>query len=617
MSEQRKGKGTSLIYWLLLGFLVLGLGGFGVTSFSSSIRSIGSVGDREIPVTDYAAAMNREIRALSAQFNTPISFAQAEQLGIAQAIRAQVISATALSNETDRLHLSVGDQAVQARVLADPAFKGIDGQFDRAAYADTLRQNGLTEQQFESRIRDDAARGLLQTGVMGATAAPAAMLDTVISYERENRSFDYAPLSETLLSAPVPDPTEAEVQAEYDANPATYTTPETRKISFVRLTPDMLLDKVTVDEDALRAAYDARSAEFNQPERRLVERLVFGTRDEADAAKARLDAGETDFEALVAERGLTLGDIDLGEVSVTELGAAGDAVFALTEPGVAGPLDSDLGPALFRMNGILEAQETTFEEAREDLSGDIAMDAARRMVLDNLSDLEDRLAGGATLEDLDKETDMELGSIAYSEGVSDGIAAYDSFRAAAAKVTAEDFPELVELEDGGIFALRLDELQAPALRPLNDVRDAVVVNWRKAATEKALIARGEEIGTALSVADAPVIEGVTLTAAGPLDRRGFVEGVPPEVIATAFEVEATGKHRVVQTPAGVWLVILRDITAADAADADTAAIRERLSEQLRQSIANDTLNLFTSAIEAEAGIHIDEAAVNAVHAQFR
>ena len=69
-----------------------------------------------------------------------------------------------------------------------------------------------------------------------------------------------------------------------------------------------------VDEQKLKDLYQNRISEFVIPEKRLVERLVYGTEAEAAAAKAKLDAGAT-FESLVAERKLSLSDIDMGDVS--------------------------------------------------------------------------------------------------------------------------------------------------------------------------------------------------------------------------------------------------------------------------------------------------------------
>ena len=90
----------------------------------------------------------------------------------------------------------------------------------------------------------------------------------------------------------------------------------------------------------------------------------------------------TPFETLVQDRGLSLTDIDLGDVSKIDLAEAGDAVFALTEPGVVGPLTSTLGPALFRMNAILPAQNITLAEVRDTLKAELQTKAAVDAVAD-------------------------------------------------------------------------------------------------------------------------------------------------------------------------------------------------------------------------------------------
>ncbi len=100
--------------------------------------------------------------------------------------------------------------------------------------------------------------------------------------------------------------------------------------------PETIAAEQPVDEAALREMYEARIAEFVQPEKRLVERLVYPSAEEAAAAKARLDAANR-LKRWSPDRGVDLADIDLGDVSREDLGAAGDAVFALTEPGVVGP----------------------------------------------------------------------------------------------------------------------------------------------------------------------------------------------------------------------------------------------------------------------------------------
>ncbi len=196
------------------------------------------------------------------------------------------------------------------------------------------------------------------------------------------------------------------------------------------------------------------------PERRLVERLVFPDQADAAAAKARLDAGET-FETLVAERGLTLDDIDLGDRRKADLGAAGDAVFAADRAGRRRPAAVRPWPGAVpdeRHPGRAGNHASKTRARRWPPSS--PTDAARRAIADQVEAIDDLLAGGATLEDLADESGH--GSLARSTmcpAPSDAASrAIQAFRDAADAVQDGDFPEADRAGDGGVVALRLDEI---------------------------------------------------------------------------------------------------------------------------------------------------------------
>ena len=620
MARTPKSKQSMIIFYVLLAFVVLGLGGFGVRNFSGSIRSIGTVGDREIDVSTYSNALRQEIAAFSKQVGMQVTFAQAQAFGIDRSARAQVISMAALDSEAARVGLSVGDDRVRAALLAIPSFRDQSGNFDRLAYADVLKQNGLNEADFETQIRDESARTLLQAAIVGGVATPKPLADTLYAFVAETRGFSLIKLGAEALPAPVGAPDDAAIKAYYDTNPEAFTQPEAKRITYVKLLPEMLLDTLTVDEVELHKLYDERIAEFMQPERRLVERLAFANDAEAKAAKAAIDAGTKTFDTLVQARGLTLADIDLGDQAKDDLGLAGDAVFALAEPGVVGPFTSGLGPALFRMNGILAAQETTFDQARDQLVSELSMDQAGRQISAQVTDIDDRLAGGATMEELAAETEMELGTIDFFDGTEDPMAAYPAFRAAATALTAEDFPAVIALDNGGIAAMRLDQVVPPALKPLDAVRDAVIAAWTAAEIQARLLARAEEIKTAMAGGASAASLSLTPEVIAPMTRDGFIDGVPNTLVATVFKMAKT-ETRVIEATGMVYLVTLTDITLADrgpqAAGSEAATRRAEIEAKASQGIAQDVFEYFSQALESEAGISINETAVNAVHTQFQ
>ena len=614
-TPRKKRKGPSIAVWLLMAMLIAGLGGFGVASFGTGVASIGAVGSRKIDVNDYARALQQQLNAFSQQVGQDIPLSQAMAIGLDKQVLQSLLTRTALDVETARIGISVGDAVVASEVTANASFQGVAGGFDRDAYSQSLRQINMTEARFETSLREDTARSILQGAVVGGIAAPAALTETIYAWAAEKRGFSLLRLTEADLPTPLAEPTEAELAAYHTAQIARFTRPEAKRISYVALLPDTLAAAVPVDEVAVRALYDQRIADYVIPEKRLVERLVYGTPEGAAAARARLDAGES-FESLVAERGLALEDIDLGDVSQKDLGAAGDAIFALTGPGVVGPFLSDLGPALFRMNAILAAQETSFDQAHAALATEMRSDAARLAIADKLESVDDLLAGGGTLEDLVREQGMTLAVTDYVPGGSndDVIAGYPAFRAAADAVATGDFPEAILLDDGGLVVLRLDATLPPAPIPFAEVRDAVAAAWRIEALAAGLSAHAISVKTAVEAGAALGAFGIVeVTADSP--REAGIEGAPDAVMAAIFAM-APGDLRVIEDAGFAALVQLDAVAPAAAGGDDAAALRDAIALGAQKAIAQDIFQLYTGALLSGSGITLDQAAISAVHAQF-
>ena len=337
-------KSSRVFVWIIMGMIVVGLFGFGATGLSGSVRSIGSVGDTEIELNRYARELDQELRALQAQTGQSLSFSEARAFGLDQVVLQRLVSTAALENETARIGISVGDEEVRRQVLATPAFGGIDGNFDRDAYEFTLDRSGTTPARFETSVRAELALTILQGAVSSGITAPSGFADTLIGYIGERRNFSWIQLDRTTLEEPLGEPSDADLRGHYDANIADFTLPEAKALTYAWLSPETLLEQIEIDEQALRDLYQDRIADFVVPERRLVERLIFASTDEAATAMAEIDSGSKSFADIVAERGLELSDIDLGDVTADDLGDAAAAVFGLTLPGLAGPVETDLGP---------------------------------------------------------------------------------------------------------------------------------------------------------------------------------------------------------------------------------------------------------------------------------
>ncbi len=601
--------------WGLMGLLILGLGGFGVSNLSGNIRSVGSVGDVDIAVDDYARALQEDIRAVEAQTGQSLTFDQVEAFGIDGNVMGRLIGQAALDNEAQKIGLSIGDENLSKQIFEIDAFQGPNG-FDRESYKFALDQAGFTEAKFEESLRADSVRSILQTAVISGASMPSSYSETLVAYAAERRNFTWARLSADDLTSALPEPTEDELAAYHAANAADFTTPAMKRITYAWLSPDDLVADIPVEEDRIVALYESRGEEFNVPERRLVERLVYPDAATAEAAKLALENGDKDFETLVADRGLELQDIDMGDVSKADLDAAGGAVFNAEVNDVVGPFDTGLGPALFRVNGVLPGQTRSLDDVRDELHAELAADAARRKIETVAETVDDLLAGGATLEELQSETGMTIASIDWHQDATDPIAAYEAFQEAAAKVQDGDYPEVIYLEDGGIVALRLEQEIPAELQDLATVRDAVIAGWEVDATTKALAAQAQALIEKLVAGEDMAALGLSAQVETDITRDQFIPDTGEGFLETVFGMEP-GDLSVISAADSVAIVRLDKVQGPDNANPEIGSFRDMLTQQAEAGITQDLYAAYARAIQNEAGIALDQTAINAVHANFR
>jgi peptidyl-prolyl cis-trans isomerase D len=158
-------------------------------------------------------------------------------------------------------------------------------------------------------------------------------------------------------------------------------------------------------------------------------------------------------------------------------------------------------------------------------------------------------------------------------------------------------------------------------RQLDEVRDKVVAAWKEGEIEKRLTAKAEEIRARLAGSETidKVAEELSLElkSASKLTRTTQPPAdLSPAVLAEAFG-GPTGYAAVANgASAGTKIVlVVKDATvpAFDAAAAELAQTRKQISDQ----IANDYLQQFLVEMQAQAGLAVNQTAMQAVIGQQR
>ena len=612
MATKKKSGASKLAVWVIVGLLMFGMIGFGAAGLNGTKRSLGTVGEKNVSISSYSNALQSETNRFQEQIGRTLTQQEVQSIGLDKRALSRVINTRALDQLVSDLGLSIGDARVRSQVLEIPDFQGLDGQFDRVAYAEILQRNNLKEVEFETSLREDSVRSLLQKAVIAGINTPPAYSEAIVSYISETRDFSWARLTQEDLVVPTPLATEEDLVTFHTENAPKFTTPAAKTITYIWLTPEIMTESIVVSDTDLRTSYESRSDEFIQLPSRLVERVIFPRQEEAQNAMDDIREGKSTFEQVVEGRGLTLQDVDLGSVTKTSLGDAGALVFALTEPGVTGPVVTDLGPALFRVNALLDGNTQTFEMVKDELRIDAALDIAISEIASISEEVDDLLSSGATLEDVASETQMELGNLDWNVVAKNGIASYDEFQRAATSVTLEDFPTLTNLGDNGLFAIRFEADVAAILQPLDDVRKNVAAAWTIQTAHQQLVSLAERIAPQVSL-DVPIARfGLTENLEDDMARSDTVEDTPSTLVFTAFETNL-GTATVLENGSSVILLIPRKEYAADLGNEQVKSIQSIMQSRINSAMEQDIFEAFSNAVREAVNVDINQTTLRSVN----
>ncbi len=621
MLKSFRSSQSNVFVWVIILLLIVGLAGFGISQGGGggSATAVAEVGDEEVTVDDYVRAINLEGQRIGAQIGRPLSVDQMRAFGLDQQVLSQLLNSAAIDNEAREIGISVGDETIRASLLSNRAFQGADGQFDETSYEFALRNANLTPAEYDEILRNETTRELLRQGVVRGLALDDTAAVETMKFLRQTRTFEWARLNSDNLDVPVGTPSDAELETHHAENEAEYTLPETREITYAYITEDMLLDEVTVTEAALEELFEDRSAELNAPARRIVDRIVFPSMEDAQAAKEAIDLGSKTYGDITAERGLTAAETDQGEVTAEELNnETRDLLFGTEEPGIYGPVSTELGPALFRINAALAATNITLEEVRDELRRELAQEEAAARISEETDPIDDLIAGGATIEEVAQETFLQLGTISMTAETDSGPAADQAFREEAFAAEAGEERDLGNLSDG-IFVLRVDEIKAPTLQPLADVRAEVEAAWTLAETTRRLTELGDSLKERIDVGE-PLGDiaselNLTVIAEAPLGRNDIVEDTPPAFVQGVFAAEQD-EGVVVPDAGSVLIAMITDIIETELDGEDIGGQIAMIEAQIENSTANDLFTYFTQGLQNEAGMSVNRSLINNVLGQL-
>ena len=623
LEQMRKGAAT----WaakILLFLLVFSFGIWGVADYLR-VRpetTVANVGEAAIQAIDFSTQYRRELQRVQVRLGSSLDAEQAKSLGLPDLVLQRMIEWALFDQAGRNMGLRASDPAVRFEIESNPTFRSPLGQFDRLMFEAALREQGFSEGAFVAAVKRDLIREqIVDSLVAGVSTAPDALVDRLFRYRQEKRVAEYLVVANAAIKE-VPEPSESDLVAYHKENAGRFTAPELRAVNWVEMRPEDLLGEIQVSDQEIGDEYDSRQKSFVTPERRTIEQAVYPTEAAARDALHAIRGG-ADFVA-TAEKTLNLkrADLALGKLTRDELPPAlATPIFGLGVDQISDPIQSPLGWHVVRVTAIEPGHTRKLEEVRDELKREIALLHAADRLVKLRDQFDDRIAGGATLEEAAQAAGLKVRKVAAIDARGQdpagkpvgGLPAYGRFLSAVFSAPERGEPEIHETENRSYVALQVEAITPPALKPIAELRNDVIAAWKaeqraNAAAKKAeaISARLKEGGDLQGLAQS-VGSGIELSPA--LDRtgRGGEHKLSPQVLAELFRVLTPGGIVTGPTAAGDGQVVARLARINVADPAASAAERERLKQAIAGGIADDLFAEYRNALERRFGVSVNRA----------
>ncbi|MBJ3776501.1 peptidylprolyl isomerase [Acuticoccus mangrovi] len=529
-----------LIIILVLSFAVWGISGF-VNQVNPT--EVARVGSTPVSAQDFARVYQAQANRLSQQLGSPITPSQAQAIGLPQQVLNSLVSEALQVDAAHALGVDLGDDTLASRIRENRAFAGPDGNFSRARFNRLMAENGYNEADFIELQRDAAAQEMWVNGVVGGVTAPTPYLEAFNRYANQTRRVTWFTVDDSMIDA-IPDPDEDTLKAFYDEHQAEFRSPERRSFSTVTLSPEALAKPAEVSADAVRRAYEASGA-YGTGERRHVQQIVLSDKALAEKAAAALNDGVA-FAAILSELDRKFADVDLGLVERSALvdPAVADAAFSLDVKGAAA-VDGRFGPVLVRVSEIVPAQKRPFEEVEGEIRQELALEEAHDQMRTLVANVEDAVAGGASVAEIGDRFDLPVATISYvsrqgfgEDGAPVDIPAKETVLTEAFSDAPGDDASPVEDGDATIW-VQVDSVKEAADQPFEKVEGDVRFAWTEAEKAKRIEAVAEEaekkVREGASVEEVAAEYGAEAQVSEPFSQGKPPEGLPQPASAAAFE----------------------------------------------------------------------------------
>ncbi len=624
MLEAIRNRAQGRLAQIILALITIPFALWGIDSyFNNGGRepAVASVDGDEISQRDFVRALKNQRDNLEKQGQAKIDI---EDKAFREGVLKQIINTRLLSGAARGVGFVVPAGEMEAVLQRAPIFQS-NGKFSPERFDAWLREQGVGKQELLRMLEEDTLTRQLQFGYGEGAIAPAAVTAQVAALVAQQREvieviFDAAAYAKTVAVD------DKAVEAEYNAHKADFAYPAQARVQYLVLSLDAIRGQIRISDEAARQYYESNAARYQSPEQRRASHILIKadasmTPAQRDAAKAKasklmqeIQSAPNRFAELARQQSQDPGSAerggDLGSFSRDMMVKPfADAVFSMKPGEVRGPVESEFGYHIIRLDGIAMGAKLAFESVKAEIVDGLTQQEAQRQfaeVADRFGNLvyekPDSLDPAAKALQLSVQEsgwisrDRAEPAMLANKALLDAVFSPDALE-------KHQNTEAIEVAPSTLVAARVIEQKPAGTRPLADVTAEIRAKLTQQAARAKAIEAGLQAFKSLQAG-----QNVAGMSAPRLVSRMQPLGLPPESIKAVFKANASKLPLAVgaETPQGYRLYRVNRVVKAEA-DANR---QKMLQRDLTRLLAQEELRAYLEYRRAHAKVELNNKALD-------
>ncbi|MGA7930225.1 MAG: peptidylprolyl isomerase [Candidatus Sulfotelmatobacter sp.] len=494
-----------------------------------------------------------------------------------------------------------------------------------AEYQGLLQQHNLTPATFEENVRKEVLIGKVQALITSSASVSDAAIRQEFTKENTKVKFEYAVLNQDDIKKGL-HPTTEELKAYYDSHQKSYanSVPEKRKIKYVVLDTGKIQSGVQVTPDDLQAYYNQHRDQYRVAEQVKVSHILIktplagsdGKVDEKGVAEAQrraedllkqLKAGAK-FEDLAkkysedpgsAKEGGSLGWIGKGR-TVPEFEKA---AFSLPKGQISDLVKSSYGFHIIRVDDKQDAHLKTLDEVKSEIEPILKQQKTQEIAQKQAEELlQQAKTQGLEAAAAAKGVSVVTSDFFTRKDLVPGLGSAPQLMDAVFTAEEKSPPEMASTSQGfAVFQLlavkppstpTFEEIRARVEAEFENERSSTLLSQKtqelsdRAKTEHDLKKAAKELGATVKTSDFVLPDGQVPDIGSMTGQASVAFSMKPGDISGPIDSAGNG-------------AVLSLLEVQAPSDADFAAKRDQIQEQLLQSQRQELFGLFVNNVREQ------------------